>query len=254
MNKIVVLYVTYGDEYSGSFNTLLNFLKNINYKYEIIIIDNKYGANSLYIPYPNGIHGNIRATIGGDNSCWEFSAWDRGLEFIKINNIRHDCILFVNDSFMNNRIKGVGGHPSTVINNESIYQCINNNKAVFTWLTTGPKYFELDGIDVSSWYRTNCFLLNRNHINTLTNIKTCDKIYIEKFISKDLSKGYFKEDAPMNETLKQFIIWRLTENWHKPIIIEENKEIFKMKTLAYFNEFFLTHRIRKANIDVIAKQ
>jgi hypothetical protein len=45
------------------------------------------------------------------------------------------------DSFMNNRIKGVGGHPSTVINNESIYQCINNNKAVFTWLTTGPKYF-----------------------------------------------------------------------------------------------------------------
>lgn len=247
MKKMIVLFVTYGDEYSGSFDTLLNFLKNIDYKYEVIIIN-----NSPYFKYKKYPYNIIE--IEGDNSCWEFSAYDKGLQCIKVNNIRYDAILFVNDSFMNNRIKGIGGHPSTVINNESIYQCINNNKAVFTWLTTGPKYFELDGIDVSSWYRTNCFLLNRNHINTLTNIKTCDKMYIEKFISKDLSKGYFKEDAPMNETLKQFIIWRLTENWHKPIIIEENKEIFKMKTLAYFNEFFLTHRIRKANIDVIAKQ
>jgi len=247
--KLVVLFAQYGNEqYPDAHKDLDNFLKDINCSKQKIIIDNKTACDYDYV-FPNG---NIY--IQGDNSAWEFSAWDKGLKYVKDLNVEYDAILFVNSSFMNSRIKGIGGNPKTVINNESIRLCIEDNKAIFPWLTTGDKYFKLDNNDVSSWYRTNCFLLNKNHINVLQFIQTYDIIYLDKFINKEISDNYFKADAPMNKILKDFIIWRLTESWHNPIDIKESWSLFKMKTLGYFNEFGLTARLRNCKINVISEQ
>lgn len=236
MINLVVLYLQYDtNKYKDSFVKLQEYLSVLDCNKQIVVIDNKFESD--YFRWNKGI-----VEINGDNSGWEFSGWDKGLSYLKETNIQYDAILFVNDSFLN---PGAGGSPDLIINNEQLNSCIENNAFISNTVSQAHVKLELNGIDVSTWSRSHCFILSKPMIDYLGHIQSYDINFLNKCIKEEKHHRYFKTDAPLNESLKTLIINWLSGYWHSAFVIEENWELFRMKTLAFFNEITLSARIKE---------
>ncbi len=246
MYNIAVVFVRYDEvKYKDSFEKVKNIVEELQCNKQYVVVDNKLGTG-----YCEPINENT-VLIGSDNRAWEFSAFDDGLKYVR-ENIEYDAVLFCNDSWEN---PGAGGSIDLIINNQSLKNCVEKNRFISNTVSEKHVYLELDKNDVSSWSRSHCFMLPKKMLNHLKNIQTYDVNFVDKCIEKEVSKPYFKKDAPLNNSLRQLIINWLSGYWHSAFVLENNWDLFKMKTLAFFNEISLSRRVRelensyKYNID-----
>ena len=230
--KLLVLFVQYDfNKYPYSFVYLakyLSILKNIELK--VIIINNKCDGKEYY--------GNQLTYIDGDNTLWEFSGWQKGLEYAKENNIEYDAVLFANDAFI-----APGGFttPDSIINNTNVETCIKDNLMVGSLCGKKKDKFRINNKLVSTYFRTHLFLMSKNLINKLGNLWSFDLNFINQCTEQDETGLYFKSKCPLNKSLKNYISTILNNVWHS----NHRKDLFKMKILAYVNEMMLTQRVRE---------
>lgn len=241
MTKIAVLFLTYGDKYPNSFERLQEYLKKLNCNKTIFIIDNKIEES-----YEEQISENI-IKINGNNKAWEFSGWDEGLKYLRENKIydNYDAFLFVNDSF---EAPGAG-KIENIINDGCLHECIINNKPIMSLVTTPHYHFELNSKDVSQWYRSNCFMFSKKVVDYLKNIQSYDINFLNRCIPDKPGK-YFYSDAPLNINLKNMIPAWLSGWWHSAFKLEDDWNLYRMKTLAFMNELMLSRRIIDMEQDI----
>jgi len=236
--KLVVLFVQYDTKkYPNSLFYLQKYLNKIKENsVKIIVIDNKdeEGSESGYL---NGV-----TTISGDNSVWEFSGWDKGLQYLKEKNIDYDAILFANDSFL-----APSGYdsPLTIINDNNVFNCVENNSIIGNFCNTAIN-FKIGKYLVNKYTRTHCFMLSKLVVDKIGSLVTVDADFVDKCI--DLYKKdnmYFLKDAPICINVKRNLVNNLTTNWHSSFDISKNWELFRMKSLMLLNELTLYTRIMR---------
>ena len=237
--KLVVLFLQYdSDKYPNSLFYLQKYLSRISQNdVQIIVIDNKQKVN--YKERIEDYYYGEPITISGDNTIWEFSGWDKGLEYLKENNIDYDAILFVNDSFL-----APSGYdsPITIINDENIFDCIKNNNIIGNICNVGNG-LKIDKYNVKKYIRTHCFMLSKDSVEKIKTLVTLDINFINRCINNISTKFYFLGKAPICiDTMKNIVV-NLTQNWHSKFNIHDNWGLFRMKSLVMLNELTLYTRI-----------
>ncbi len=243
---LIVLFLQYDTEkYPGSLLYLEKYLKTIRQHSvnKIVIIDNKKEEDSLEII------DNCKVKIGGDNSHWEFSGWNKGLELIKTMKLSYDAILFVNDSFQNPAFIS----PTRIICDESISRCIGEKALLGARGGSGKDLFFIGTYNLYTWVRTHCFMMEKSVIKIVKDLITFHRPFIDMATLSKVEPPYFSDTQAISNNLKNKIINWLYEGgtWHSAFKFEDDPELFKMKSLAYLNELGLTARAEKSRIATI---
>ena len=235
--KLAVLFLEYDNgKYKDAFRLLQSYVDKIDdCDKEYFIIDNlKEGDSCLRV-------SRDVYRIGGDNRDWEFSGWQKGVNFLKENNIESDIVLFVNDAFMaygwNFIQEGVTGRSlEKVIKDEAVVGHID---------TKGIK-MKIFGKEVTKWLCSNCFFVPAKMIRSLDTMVSVDDVMLTTIVPKEYKKGtYFKDISTIDKNYKDMVVMWLTKEWHgKFEINERNWGLFKNKLKAMLNESMLTAKIK----------
>lgn len=209
--KCLILFLQHDqDKYPASFFYLQKYLENITCEKEIIHIDNN-GERKPKLQVDNTHY------IGGDNSLWEWSGWQKGIEYAKANNIEADAYLFVNDSFV-----FISGETFMfyTMSDFGIKQCIDNQTIVGD-LCQPPQGIEIDGKKIKNYIRTHCFLLPEKMVKQLKTIWSTDKL------------------VSTNNVCSEYMINHLTNKWHR----RKEVGLYQGKIVALQNEMLLSYRV-----------
>jgi len=243
--KVAVLYV-YADrkKYPDTFNYLAKLVKRIHwFEHTIVKIDN---FNEHKEVSKDGLN---TYDIGGDNSFWEFSGWKKGLEFLHDKHIKPDIIIFANDAFLNYAKKGKDFKyyrsriSSITLNrlNNSVLGHIDSRKESQTLL----------GYDVSSWIRTNMFVMPYRIIEQLQ-FPLIDNQTISEILPVKYTGETFRESNHINLNLRMFLENWIMREWPQartPTI--ENWALLRSKLASILNERMLTAKIRELDLEII---
>src|SRR5687768_13529389 len=90
-----VVFVQYDREkYRGALERLVSHLESLQeLDYEVLVVDNARQGSWSHRASRRVLH------IGGDNSAWEFSAFDRALALLDASHADCDAFVFVTDAF-----------------------------------------------------------------------------------------------------------------------------------------------------------
>jgi len=234
--KIAIVYLQYDtNKYTDSIPYAFGNLNKINAEKTYVIVDNKNCKKNTEI-FEN-VH-----LIAGDNTNWEFSGWQKGLNYVK-NNIQCDVILFLNDS-----LRSYWRPPLEEKDLEDMMLFCLNKNSLCGKIDSIDQSIDLSflGYKVNSWICSNAFfgsvdIFNKINIDNspLFNIDHI-VIDIEKFIScQELSL----------DLRKHIYLW-LSKYWHSKFNPKENIELFKNKTKAILNEKLLTAKAREKGVRI----
>jgi len=264
MNKInlAVLYLEYpSGKYPNSWDTLNMYLKSLYNHCNISIIrinnmndSNDYHCQVCHQQLMTSEYNNYSMpiyNISGSNSEWEFSGFQKGINFIKENNIEYDAILVVNDSF----VKAEYHILKNMFSINTIKGCIQENAMVgrIDRLDYAEQFrnhlYTIDGNDVVSWIRTCCFYLPKDIINNI-NMVSYKQNDLTKFISSKYNGRYFLHNCPMSQNMQRQMIAWLTKYWDQKFVIEENWDLWIMKVLCMINEKMLYRQVYDQNFRI----
>ena len=234
--KIAIIYLQYDtDKYSESLAYVFGQLNKLTYQKQYFIVNNKVEFGEVK-KFDNVF------VLPGDNSNWEFSGWQKGLDYVK-ENIDCDLVLFLNDSlaaYTSHKILELGKL-------EKILDYSFLNSIFCGRLDIAKHEMSFMSHNVRSWIRTNCFAAPRPLLEDFS-IDSSSLFDIED-IAKDLN--CFMKSHKLSKGLKDHIYNWLTYQWHSRFDIKSNIELFKNKTKAILNEKLLTVKIRQNKISIL---
>lgn len=241
--NILVLYL-YADKikYRDSYNVLMSILSNLHgMKVTIVKIDNFNEEK------PHHRIDDCTYDISGDNSSWEFSGWDKGMDFFKSNIYANnvDTVLYVNDAFLND-----SAHDELYYmmryNTLTLYKLKN---AVIGKVDCANEKMILNNSSVNRWVRSN-FIAVPYSIASVIKLSHFSENNVSDIICDDFSKKIFKENSPMNDNLKCFLKYWILEGWPQAKDFnQENWPLIRGKIIAILNERLLSvkfcqHKLR----------
>ena len=183
--------------------------------------------------------------IGGDNSAFEFSGMQKGLQSKLAHSFDPDVCLFVNDSF------AINGFFSIPCINDEIIQMIHKCNVFGGHICHLYTDSEYKGLELNPYIQTHFFIMTREIITRLASIVT--EYESEKFINPYKEDSIFTDHEIWTQSLKRFMQIYLTQRWHgkgkkwSP----ETASFFKRKTLCVFNEVLLSARVKKLGYPIV---
>jgi glycosyltransferase involved in cell wall biosynthesis len=245
--KLSVLYVyAERDIYPDSLKNLHELLAGLEgFQITFVQIDNLAEEKTVIQNKPNVFD------IGGDNSNREFSGWQRGLKFLESADIESDILLFVNDSFLNRAPKGYGlDYYKSKINTISLSELSENE--VLGKVDFHDQVETFDGYDVSSWIRSNIFVIPKTVIKKL-GFPCIDKDTIDRIFPVNFPGRIFNSDNHLlNDYFKEWLKYWITSGWSRSSPINKsNWQFFRDKLVAILNERILTLKLKRAGIKIV---
>lgn len=249
--KLQVLFLTYGDKYREAFDILQIYLEDLNKYCDIntVIIDNKevgYKPSKLVNYFKTFI-------MGGNNTEFEFSGWDIGINYLKQAKSDYDVCLFINDSYVVNEYQ----QNKKLLSINTIKGCLDNNALVgkcdrLDWRDEFRNHrYEIDGQDVKMWIRTNLFYMTKEIVDKLDSLVTYTMKDLNKFVSEEYRGRVFLHIADISINLQLQMIAYITKYWHSAIeICAETWDIWKMKLLGMMNEKFVFVKVKKLGYSI----
>lgn len=255
MKDIVVLFLIHSDKYLNE--GLLEIDKILNrmfssFTVSFTIIDN---ANSI-----DEKNNNNQYFIHGDNSCFDFSGWDKGYRFALKNNLIKDdsIILFANDTFFQRSYSD--GENFLDIFDKGIIENKDLTKTVIGYIDDFPKNVVINDITYNSWIRSNIFFIPANIMKKIGALAFDFPKY--RIFSEDKNK-FWSDDPLISENWKAYISsWLFgIENekfpeyklhWLKAQSLkDENWTFFQKKAMTILSEHYLTARLFDMEVSII---
>ncbi len=188
--------------------------------------------------------------MGGDNTQWEFSGWQVGLDFIRRRGFDCDVVLFVNDSFLNKTADGYDFDWYAHSYNTIMLDRVTPLSALGRiWKSEGPH--RIRGIPVPYYLQTHFFALG---------VELCRELAMP-FVKDAEANGllplewdgkWFTESALINEEMKDDIIRHLTSVWKfKRSVGPDTWPILRGKTVAMLNERLLMTYLQSKNARIL---
>ena len=222
---------------------LKGILSRLDCKKQIIYINNRAKEN-----YECKISEN-EWEISGDNSCLEFSGWQKGVDFVKAINLPCDAFIFVNDMFLHRSFI----HRS-LINQKTVERAINNN-AMIGWQMRLPLSGKIMGNDVIPYLRTHIFVIPKIILDSLGSVVTINQEAAKRFFipEYDPSQRLLRCDAPLSKEMSDFIFSYVTSKWHnKKPYTRENFESLRNKAASILNSFLLSIRVEQLGYPLLS--
>ena len=255
-DKIIIIFLVYGDKYLASGMEQLTVIVSRMFpdsKVELVVVDN--ALNSSYCHNENGV-----MIIGGDNALWEFSGWDRGVDYVKKNFLLSSktMMLFANDTFHRRAYKDSENFLDVF--DMPILTGRNVLESAIGYLDDFPRDVSLCGIKYRSWIRSNIFFLPTSVVDKVYPIsKTIDPLLV---FSNDYKKFWTDTELISNNWKAYIASWLFgIENpeypeyclhWLKAApVTPENHEFFKKKALCIIAEHYLAARLFDMEVPII---
>lgn len=242
--RLFTIYLQYTSAHMADGLLHLSFLeKRLTRKgsFQRIIVDNAFSSGER-----KSIAG--LTVFGGDNRYHEFSGWEVGLELLERSCMPadNDVILIANDSFFRNY------DPALQRNFKRRHmQLAAYNPCAIGVVDSFPEPMHLDGVDQTSWVRSNCFIINYGLL------KKIRPMYLNippsmMFTSEDLR--FFKPECNLELKYQAYLrVWLFGEetdllayndHWYKSQPLNEtNYALFVNKAYSIICEHALSRRI-----------
>lgn len=245
--RIATILIRYGvDDYPEALSKLDDFYARQlpDVVRTTIIIDNRLPRTTLQTLGPD------RFLIGGDNSYWEFSAWDRGLVLLERLRQSADLVHFVTSAF--DRL--YTDFISQV--DQNLLQAATAAGAAVGHIDYYDEPVALGGESAQHWLRTSFFFLPPPAIIALRSMVSFEDA---EAVFSDNPDQPFRVDSPLSTRFQEYIVGWLTGRgtgqgvtWHSHFeLTGETLPYFRAKTLALLNEYLLTRRLEKLGYSVI---
>ena len=238
--RILILFLTYGDTYKGSLEAFIDeYCLPLKFQKRLIVIEN--ADENMPVRQRN----DWIYEIGGDNSVFEFSGWQKAIESEPAQNFKPDVYLFANSS-MHSKLF----HERPILNDKIISYIYNHNLfAGNIRKFTFPVMYK--GLDLSTFITTQLFIIPKVLLKELKNIVS--EYRSEDFIKPTYSPDLFTGNVIWTELFRKTIKIALTDKYrHKKVELSpENHAFFKRKTLCIINEFMLSGRTKKLNYQMV---
>jgi len=191
-----------------------------------------------------------RAVIGGDNSFWEFSAWDTGVQFLGHRIWSYDLVHLVTSAFHTLYVAYLDRFD------ERMLQYIAGRAACVGHIDAYNEAVDILYFRSQHWIRTSFFFTPPAEIKalrTLVSLRSTDD-----WLGPEPSVP-FAVNAPISENYQRLVLEWLTGSaigqgsvWHSKIALDAGSwALFKSKATAIFNEHLLGIRLRAQGTRVI---
>lgn len=236
--RVLTLLVRHGTEkYPGACDRLDDLMSRIlpDVQRRIVIIDNALAPETC-------TEEQGRKLIGGDNTFWEFSGWDRGLQFAGELD-RFDCIHFATDAYeqFDAAFPAQFGVPAL--------QSLRFGHAAAGHIDFLNEPAELFGRPVQSWIRSSFFFLLPA---TVTALGSMVSIRDKSLLFTGDPARPFRADSPVSGKMAGYVSEWLTGEglgqgvqWHSRFELSESTlPFFEAKATSVLNELMLSERLR----------
>jgi hypothetical protein len=245
--KLAVLYLEFSppDKYDYAFPLLTHYLEKLRWTdITYFRINNRQEGTGIIKREGDTVY------LYGDNENWEFSGWQKGMDFIVDNKLTFDVVLMVNSSF-----EAPG--PSFLRDYTNLWTITRSAllKQVIGRIDSHGLDTVLNGQDTKFWVCTNCVFLPLSALLKLKNIVSIHSGDLERYlpVAFEGASRPFREDAPMNEVYKAHIVEWLTQNWHSKIELSPDTwSLFRAKVKAIFNEALFSVRLRELGFPIVS--
>ncbi len=246
--KILILFVQHGNsKYPGAFERLLKLYERFSeVDYHAVLIDNA-------LPIETSVSLGPKAElIGGDNSCWEFTSWDTGLQRFWGVLDQYDGVNIVTSAFE----QGFSEFYSYIDNSTFAYLKAHPNVAFGQLDSSYADLYRLFGRDFRTWLCTKFILLSVDTVRKLG--KFLMNFTPEQLFQESLSQP-FKSGCFVSENYQRSLYRWLIRNekyrelqWHSAFdLTQQSLPMFHQKMFSIINEKYLSIRLRELGIKIL---
>lgn len=240
MRSLAVILVQYNrQKYPQALRRLVQKTQSLeNTRTTLVVVDNLWPGDWYHEVSSDLFH------LAGDNSSWEFSAFDRGRRFLAENNREFDLYAFVTDAFT-----AYGDGFLDLIDNHTLDYTLGL-RACTGWVDSIFESFQAFDYRYVQYLRTSFLLMPAPVLKQLGTLTT--PIEVSRLFSGDPAAP-FRQDAPLSRNLQDFLITWLTgapssieleRQWHSRFDLDESTlPLFEAKTLAILREHLLSARL-----------
>jgi len=218
--RVLFLFLTYGDQYKAAIDKFMDMCRGIRSEKRLIIIRNERTGEELK-RVDDWIY-----EIPGDNSCYEFSGWQKAINSDVGFSFDPEVYVFANSAFIAKKFY------TLPVLDDNILKMIRENKV----FGGHKRYFSFkarySGSDLSPYISTHFFMANREIIEKLGNMVS--ERSTRDLVSPDPAQGIFSKDEVWNSSFKKYITVSLTQKYHEKgmKVSPEYHEFFKRKILG----------------------
>ena len=247
--RIVTVLARHGSErYSDAISNVDAFfeVQLPRVERELVVID-----NSLPEDHVEPL-GPARTLIGSSNASWEFSAWDRGIEYVGQRIQQFDLVHLVTSAF-----KALDCSYLDVFDSLLLTALQDGAPAALGHIDYYPEPVVVLGRSLQAWIRSSWIFLPPQEVQLLGSLISVSAR--QPFFSGD-PLSPFREDAPMSANYQQYILdwqtggglWTGNNEWHSRFdLSHDSLAYFETKTLAIINEQMLSHRLRRQGCGIV---
>ncbi len=188
--------------------------------------------------------------LGGDNSAWEFSAFDLGVQAHEAQAVPPDLYLFSTDALL------AYGERFLGLVDDRIFDLALEQQACVGWMDSFMDQCQILDYTYTTWIRTSLLLMPRSVLPVAMPMAwpLDDDVLFGPVASQP-----FRSDAPLSRNLTLFLTeWlttnpddsqRLDEVWHSQFhLSDETFPLFKNKVKSILREHLLSARLLRARI------
>lgn len=177
-------------------------------------------------------------TIPGDNTQFEFSAWQTGITSEAARAFNPDIFLLMTTTFPH------AGHSSMPILSPDVIRRLCAGKGMAGRVRKLPCRVPWQNTDLQSYTQTHLVLLHRDTVSALgsvVSVKSPDAFVHPRFLSHP-----FTDHDIWAHGFDDYLFHMLTQRWHDHGMpyTEANYPFFRRKVLSILNELTLTARVR----------
>lgn len=178
--------------------------------------------------------------ISGDNTEWDFSGWQRGVDWAQSRGIHFDVVIFINDAFLRESSAGKDRwHFRSMFNPITLsklgYGVVGHVSAVH-------EIHRLIDFECSHWIRTNAFAASSRLVMG-SSLVTVTRHNSAHWLPSEWTGDVLLPLAPVNGAFRKMLNEWLGVKWERAgPINHSNWPFFRQKALAIINERLLSAR------------
>ncbi len=234
--KVLILFLRYGDTYKGAYEELVKICERITLPKRMVVIHNDredMGPRQK---------GEWVYEMGGDNSVYEFSGWQKALRSEVSVSFSPDVYMLVNDAFLAKRFY------ATPVIDDDMFRILAGKKVIGGNLRRNSFSIKYKGMELQDYVTTHFFLMSREALDALgTLVSEADP---DRFVKPRFSEEIFTDNEIWTEKFKKYLTASLTGKYHEKgkTVSPEHYGFLKRKVIAVVNELLLSARAREAGI------
>ncbi|HIF9248507.1 TPA: hypothetical protein ACX6Q2_003411 [Photobacterium damselae] len=240
INKYIVFVSYYPEYFKKSLDKLISLNRENISDLNIVVVNNNASNNLIG-------ENKTYDLLVGDNSYWEFSGWEQGLDFLnkKYDLKDEDIIIFANDTFCQHRSFGV---IDKYIFEKGFNRLYEEKNIAIGDVDSFGKSFEICSHTQKEWISTYLFGMHYGTVKKILPLSSLKSLEDEIFFLNGEIKG-IDISISLRKHLENWLLPNDNTGWYKARKSDDN--ILKRKLLAILHEKKLSCNLLENDIKLV---